>query len=43
MSDLLRVCERAAGNELLIEDYLAREDTAGVADPTAPTAAGGAV
>jgi ferritin len=43
MSDLLRVCERAHGNELQIEDYLAREDSAEAADPTAPAAAGGAV
>ena len=43
MSDLLRVCERANGNELQIEDYLAREDTAGATDPTAPPAAGGPV
>jgi ferritin len=43
MSDLLRVCERAHGNELQIEDYLAREDSVEGADPTAPAAAGGAV
>ena len=43
MADLLRVCERAAGNELQIEDYLAREDSVAGADPTAPTAAGGPV
>ena len=43
MSDLLRVCERAHGNELQIEDYLAREDSAEAADPTAPPAAGGPV
>ena len=43
MADLLRVCERAAGNELQIEDYLAREDAAEAADPTAPAAAGGAL
>ncbi len=43
MSDLLRVCERASGNELQIEDYLAREDSAEGADPTAPTPAGGPV
>jgi ferritin len=43
MSDLLRVCERAHGNELQIEDYLAREDSVAAADPTAPTAAGGPV
>ncbi len=43
MSDLLRVCERAAGNELQVEDYLAREAAAAAADPTAPAAAGGAI
>ena len=43
MSDLLRVCERAHGNELQIEDYLARESTSAGTDPTAPTPAGGAV
>ena len=43
MSDLLRVCERAHGNELQIEDYLARETTTEGADPTAPAAAGGAL
>jgi bacterioferritin B len=44
MSALLRICERAAENVLLIEDYLAREATgAAQADPTAPAAAGGAV
>ena len=43
MSDLLRVCERAHGNELQIEDYLAREAAPAGVDPTAPAAAGGAV
>jgi ferritin len=43
MSDLLRVCERANGNDLQVEDYLAREDAAEAADPTAPAAAGGAL
>ena len=43
MSDLLRICERAEGNELQIENYLAREDAAEAADPTAPAAAGGAL
>jgi ferritin len=42
MSDLLRICERAA-NELQVEDFLAREDAAEAADPTAPAAAGGAL
>ena len=43
MSDLLRICERAHGNDLQVEDYLAREDAAEAADPTAPAAAGGAL
>jgi bacterioferritin B len=43
MSDLLRVCERAHGNELQIEDYLAREDSVEGVDPTAPAVAGGPV
>jgi len=43
MSDLLRVCERASGNDLQVEDYLAREDAVEAADPTAPAAAGGAL
>ena len=42
MSDLLRICERAA-NELQVEDFRAREDAAEAADPTAPAAAGGAL
>jgi bacterioferritin B len=44
MSDLLKVVERARENPLLVEEYLAREslgDAAG--DPTAPSAAGGAL
>ena len=41
MSDLLRICERANGNDLQVEDYLAREDAAAAVDPTAPGAAGG--
>jgi bacterioferritin B len=43
-SDLLKVVQRAKGNPLQAEEYLAREsfgDEGG--DPTAPTAAGGAV
>jgi ferritin len=41
MTSLLRVVERARENPLLAEEYLAREDTAEAADPTAPHAAGG--
>jgi hypothetical protein len=37
------VCERASGNDLQVEDYLAREDAVEAADPTAPAAAGGAL
>jgi len=44
MSDLLRVVERAKDSPLLIEEYLAREGLGGGGDdPTAPTAAGGAL
>ena len=45
MSDLLKVVERARDNPLLAEEYLARESLGedGGADPTAPTAAGGAL
>jgi bacterioferritin B len=43
MSSLLRVVERAGQNPLQAEEYLAREGTAGAADPTAPSAAGGAL
>jgi bacterioferritin B len=43
MSALLRVCERAAPNVLLVEDYLAREAPGEAADPTSPAAAGGAL
>ena len=45
MSDLLKVVERAKDNPLLAEEYLAREKVGGGegADPTAPTAAGGAL
>jgi ferritin len=44
MSSLLDVVERSADAPMFIEDYLARERS-GVeaADPTAPTAAGGAI
>ena len=44
MSDLLRVVERSRENPMWAEEYLAREQSGGeAADPTAPTAAGGAV
>jgi ferritin len=44
MSALLKVVERSADTPMTIEDYLARENGgSGGADPTAPTAAGGAV
>jgi len=43
MSTLLQVAMRVGENLMLLEDYLARETTAGVSDPTAPPAAGGAL
>ncbi len=44
MSDLLKVVERAHDNPLLAEEYLARESVGEEGqDPTAPTAAGGAL
>jgi hypothetical protein len=46
MSDLLTVVGRARENPLLAEEYLAREGLGGggeAGDPTAPTAAGGAL
>src|SRR3954452_12262765 len=44
MSDLLRIVQRSQENPLLAEEYLARESFgAESADPTAPTAAGGAL
>jgi bacterioferritin B len=44
MSSLLAVVERSADSPMLIEEYLAREHSqSGGADPTAPTAAGGAL
>ena len=43
MSTLLRVCERAGSNALLVEDYLARESVGSENDPTAPPAAGGSL
>jgi bacterioferritin B len=43
-TDLLRVVERARENPLLAEEYLARESLGETGnDPTAPSAAGGAV
>jgi ferritin len=43
-SDLLRVVQRAKENPLLAEEYLARESLGEEgSDPTAPTAAGGAL
>jgi ferritin len=43
MTTLLRIVERAGDNPLLVEDYLARTPRADDSDPTAPTAAGGAL
>lgn len=44
MSDLLRTVERAQQNPMWAEEYLAREHGgAGAPDPTAPSAAGGAL
>ena len=44
MSDLLRICERAADNPLWVEEYLGREGIGGeTPDPTAPPAAGGSI
>jgi len=43
MSTLLRVCERAGTNVLMVEDFLVREGSAEGDDPTAPAAAGGAL
>jgi bacterioferritin B len=44
MSSLLAVVQRSVDNPMLAEDYLAREHSGGQsADPTAPTAAGGAL
>jgi bacterioferritin B len=42
MQDLLNVVERAKQNLLLAEDYIARENPGGDADPAAPPAAGSA-
>jgi bacterioferritin B len=44
MSDLLAIVERSRENPMVVEEYLARErPAAATADPTAPTAAGGAL
>jgi len=43
MSTLLQVAQRCGENLMLLEDYLARETSSPQADPTAPSAAGGAV
>ena len=44
MTDLLRVVDRSRENPMFAEDFLAREQPGSEAeDPTAPTAAGGAV
>jgi hypothetical protein len=44
ISTLLQVGRRVGDNVMLLEDYLARETGAGGgADPTAPSAAGGAL
>ena len=44
ISTLLQVGRRVGDNVMLLEDYLARETGAGGGmDPTAPTAAGGAM
>ncbi len=44
ISTLLQVARRVGENVMLLEDYLARETRApGAADPTAPSAAGGAL
>jgi ferritin len=44
MATLLQVAQRVGENVMLLEDYLARESGGGEgADPTAPSAAGGAL
>ena len=43
MSALLKVVERSRDRAMDVEDYLAREQSAATADPTAPPAAGGAL
>jgi len=43
MSSLLAVVQRSSDSAMLIEEYLARESQSAGADPTAPTAAGGAL
>lgn len=43
MTTLVRVAERAGDDLFHLEDFVAREITAAESDPTAPTAAGGAI
>jgi ferritin len=43
MSSLLAVVQRSSDTPGFIEDYLARENEAQAADPTAPAVAGGAL
>ncbi|PRC47511.1 bacterioferritin, partial [Mycobacterium sp. ITM-2017-0098] len=43
MTTLVRIAERAGADLFHLEDYVAREISAGSADPSAPKAAGGAV
>ncbi|BBZ36654.1 ferritin BfrB [Mycolicibacterium confluentis] len=43
MTTLLRVAERAGDNLFDLENFVAREFTAGATDPTAPAAAGGSL
>lgn len=43
MATLLQVAHRVGDNVMLLEDYLARETGGEAVDPTAPSAAGGAL
>jgi ferritin len=43
ITTLVRVSERAGADLFHLEDFVAREVTAGAADPVAPKAAGGAI
>ncbi len=43
MTTLVRIADRAGANLFHLEDFVAREITAAAADPSAPTAAGGAL
>ncbi|MCV7226177.1 ferritin [Mycolicibacterium komossense] len=43
MTTLLRIADRAGANLFELEDFVAREMTGAAADPTAPSAAGGAI